>query len=83
MTSARVPNKRGSGSSLTLCEDTRSDSPSRNGRIVGGVGTRRIIAVLQRFLRGVCRMWTLGPLGENGRWLTGTINRFLFLTGTA
>ena len=39
-----------------------------------------IIAVLQRFLRGVCRMWTLGPLGENGRWLTGTINRFLFLT---
>ena len=39
-----------------------------------------ITAVLQRFLRGVCRMWTLGPLGENGRWLTGTINRFLFLT---
>lgn len=39
-----------------------------------------ITSVLQRFLRATCRMWTLGPLGDEGRRLTGTINRFLFLT---
>lgn len=39
-----------------------------------------VTEVLQRFLRAVCRMWTLGPLGEHGKQLTGTINRFLFLT---
>ena len=39
-----------------------------------------VTGVLQRFLRGVCRMWTLGPLGEHGKRMTGTITRFLFLT---
>ena len=35
---------------------------------------------LQRAARAVARMWTLGPASENGRRLTGIINRFLFLT---
>ena len=35
---------------------------------------------LQRFLRAVCRMWTLGPLSEHGKRLVGIIDRFLFLT---
>ena len=39
-----------------------------------------VTEILQRFLRAICRMWTLGPLGDEGRRLTGTINRFLFLT---
>ena len=39
-----------------------------------------VTEVLQRFLRGICRMWTLGPLGNHGKSLTGTISRFLYLT---
>lgn len=35
---------------------------------------------LQRAARAITRMWTLGPAQENGRTITGTINRYLFLT---
>lgn len=40
---------------------------------------RDMIALLQRFARALCRMFTLGPLGELGRSLTGQIQQFLFL----
>jgi len=35
---------------------------------------------LQRAARAITRMWTLGPAQENGRTMTGTISRYLFLT---
>lgn len=35
---------------------------------------------LQRAARAITRMWTLGPAQENGRTMTGTIDRYLFLT---
>ncbi len=34
---------------------------------------------LQRAARAITRMWTLGPAQENGRTMTGTISRYLFL----
>lgn len=38
-----------------------------------------VIATLQRFARALCRMFTLGPLGDRGRRLLGLIKVFLFL----
>ncbi|MCQ3810822.1 MAG: hypothetical protein KTV68_09745 [Acidimicrobiia bacterium] len=34
---------------------------------------------LQRAARAITRMWTLGPAQENGRTMTGTISRYLYL----
>jgi hypothetical protein len=38
-----------------------------------------LTATLQRFARALCRMFTLGPLGDRGRRLQAVIRVFLFL----
>ena len=38
---------------------------------------------LQRAARAITRMWTLGPAQENGRTMTVTISRYLFLRARA
>ena len=38
-----------------------------------------LVATLQRFARALCRMFTLGPLGDRGQRLLGLVKVFLFL----
>jgi hypothetical protein len=38
-----------------------------------------LTVVLQRFVRTLCRFFTLGPLGDRGRRLQGIVSTFLFL----
>jgi hypothetical protein len=39
----------------------------------------QLIEAMQRFARALCRMFTLGPLGSQGRSLSGLVGTFLYL----
>jgi hypothetical protein len=40
---------------------------------------RHVAALIDRYVRAVVRMWTLGPLGHEARRFSGSISSFLFL----
>jgi len=39
----------------------------------------RLQVTLERYLRALCHLFTLGPISEQGRRFTGVIGDFLFL----
>ncbi len=74
----------------SYCTDVFMRQPDWQERVSGdGIGekidedirhvNRHITELLQRFARALCRMFTLGKLGQAGQQLTGIISMFLLL----